>query len=162
VFLNGSAIAFRSKMMPIVALSVTEAELYAAVQCAQDMLYAMRIINSMGLKVKLPMLLVDDNKGAKDLCHNWSVGGRTRHIEVKQYFLRELKDAGLIIVEWRSGEEQKSDVFTKNLARPPFEKHGSNFYGVDEYMSPDQGRVSEGDRSNESNESKVTKKTNDD
>jgi hypothetical protein len=80
VFLNGSAIAFRSKMMPTVALSVTEAELYAAVQCAQDMLYAMRIMISIGLKVKLPsMRLIVENKGANDLCHNWSVGGRTRH-----------------------------------------------------------------------------------
>jgi hypothetical protein len=153
VFLNGSAIAFRSKMMPIVALSVTEAELYAAVQCAQDMLYAMRIMNSIGLKVKLPMRLIVDNKGANDLCHNWSVGGRTRHVEVKQYFLRELKVAGLIVTEWRKGDEQKSDVFTKNLPRPTFEKHGRNFVGSDEYMSPNQGRVSEGDWSNESKES---------
>jgi hypothetical protein len=31
-----------SKMMPIVALSVTEAELFAAVMTAQDMLFIMR------------------------------------------------------------------------------------------------------------------------
>jgi hypothetical protein len=154
VFLNGSAIAFRSKMMPIVALSVTEAELYSAVQCAQDMLYAMRIVNSIGLKVKLPMRLIVDNKGADDLCHNWSVGGRTRHVEVKQYFLRELKEAGIIETEWRRGDEQRSDVFTKNLPRPPFEKHASNFVGVDEYMSPNHGRVSDGDRTTGSKESK--------
>jgi hypothetical protein len=143
VFLNGSAISFRSKMMPIVALSVTEAELFAAVLCAQDMMYALRIMNSIGLKVKLPMKLYVDNKGAKDLCNNWSVGGRTRHIEVKQYFLREMKEAGIIEVLWKSGEEQTSDVFTKNLARPAFEKHTVKFVGVDDYMSPKQGRVSE-------------------
>jgi hypothetical protein len=153
VFLNGSAIAFRSKMMPIVALSVTEAELFAAVLCAQDMMYALRIMNSMGLKVKLPMKLYVDNKGAKDLCNNWSVGGRTRHIEVKQYFLREMKEAGIIEVLWKSGEEQTSDVFTKNLARPPFEKHAAKFVGDDEYMSPKQGRVSESDCSTDSDES---------
>ena len=55
-----------------------------------------------------------------------------------------------------------SDMFTKNLARPPFEKHGSNFVGVDEYMSSNQGRVSEGDWSNESNESKRSNETMDD
>jgi hypothetical protein len=47
-------------------------------------------------------------------------------VEVKQYFLRELKEAGIIVTEWISGEEQKSDVFTKNLPRPPFEKHAVN------------------------------------
>jgi hypothetical protein len=92
-------------MMPIVALSVTEAELYAAVQCAQDMLYAMRIRNSIGLKVKLPMRQIVCNRGAKDICHNWSVGGRTRHAEVKQCFLGDLKGAGIIVTEWIIGDE---------------------------------------------------------
>ena len=81
-FLNGAAISFRSKLMPIIALSVTEAELFSAVMCAQDMLFVMRIPNSMGLKVNLPMKLEIDNKGAKDITHNWSVGGRLRHVEV--------------------------------------------------------------------------------
>eukprot|EP00957_Ditylum_brightwellii_P101001 7698231-Ditylum_brightwellii.AAC.1 len=49
----------------------------------------------MGIKVKLPMILYLDNKGAKDSSNNWSIGGRTRHIEAKQYFLRELKEANL-------------------------------------------------------------------
>jgi hypothetical protein len=80
-FLCGAVIALRSKMMPMVALSVTEAELFAAVMCLQDMLFIMRIIESMGLRVKKPMILEIDNKGAKDLVNNWSVGGRLRHVE---------------------------------------------------------------------------------
>jgi hypothetical protein len=71
-------------MMPMVALSVTEAELFAAVMAVQDMLFIMRIIESMGLRVKKPMVLEIDNKGAKDLVNNWSVGGRLRHVEVKK------------------------------------------------------------------------------
>eukprot|EP00957_Ditylum_brightwellii_P082140 6246398-Ditylum_brightwellii.AAC.1 len=70
VFLNCAPINYKSKMMPIVALLVTKAELFAAVQCAQDMLRAMRILNSMGLKVKLPMILYLDNKGAKDFINS--------------------------------------------------------------------------------------------
>eukprot|EP00957_Ditylum_brightwellii_P071614 5444595-Ditylum_brightwellii.AAC.1 len=80
-------------MMPIVALLVMEAELFAAALCAQDMICAMRILNGMGLKVELPMMLYLNNKGAKDFVNNWSIEGHTRHIEVKQYFLRELKEA---------------------------------------------------------------------
>jgi hypothetical protein len=38
-------------------------------------------------------------------------------IEVKQYFLRELKEQGIIKIIWRSGDEMTSDIFTKNL--PP-------------------------------------------
>eukprot|EP00957_Ditylum_brightwellii_P034873 2642690-Ditylum_brightwellii.AAC.1 len=40
VFMFEAPITFKSKMMPIVALSVTEAERFAVVQCTQDMIYA--------------------------------------------------------------------------------------------------------------------------
>jgi hypothetical protein len=87
-FLHGSPISTRSNTQKSVTLSVTEAELVAATQCAQDMLFNLRILESMGLKVKKPMILEINNKGAVDLTHNWSVGGRTQHVEVRQYFFR--------------------------------------------------------------------------
>ena len=124
----------KRKMMPIVDLPGTEAERFAATGCAQDMLFEMRILESMGLKVKKPMILNVDNKGAKDLCDNWSVGGRTRHVEVKQLFLRELKESKIIDTNWIPGEEMRSDIYTKNLPGPLFEKHGSKFVGKDQYM----------------------------
>jgi hypothetical protein len=128
-FLNGSPIHTRSNTQQSVTLSVTEAELAAATQCAQDMLFAMRVIESMGLKVKKPMILEIDNKGAVDLTHNWSVGGRTRHVEVRQYFLRDLKEDGIIWSTWIPGESNSSDLFTKNLGGPLFEKHLSTYCG---------------------------------
>jgi hypothetical protein len=39
-------------------------------------------MESIGLKVKKLMILKIDNKGAVDLANNWSIGGRTRHIEI--------------------------------------------------------------------------------
>ena len=79
------------------------------------------------------MILEIDNCGAFDFINGWSVSGRCRHIEVKQYFLRELKEAGIIKMKWTKGEEMTSDIFTKNLSVAPFEKHGSRFYGEDQY-----------------------------
>ena len=86
--------------MPIVALSVIEAELFAAVLCVQDMLFVMRVLASLGLQVCLPMTLFVDNKGAKDICNNWLAGGRTRHIKLKQYFLNDLKGARIVNIIW--------------------------------------------------------------
>ena len=129
VTLNGSPVAFKSKMMPVVALSVTEAELFAATNCVQDMLYVMRLVESIGLTVKKPMILKVDNKGAKDLMNNWSVGGRTRHIDVKQYFIRDLKEEGLIKIQWIPTEEMTADLFTKNLSTEQFEKHSQVLLG---------------------------------
>jgi hypothetical protein len=53
----------------------------------QDMLYMKNVLQSLGLKVKLPMVLEMDNQGAVNLANNWSVGGRTRHIDVNSVFL---------------------------------------------------------------------------
>ena len=61
------------------------------------------------------MILEVDNKGAVDICHSWTVGGRTRHIEVKIYFLRELREMGIVKVIWRcGGDGMTADLFTKN------------------------------------------------
>jgi hypothetical protein len=84
---------FKSSTQKSVALSVCEAEQTAGVLCAQDMLYVRHILESMGLKVKLPMILEMDNKGAVDLANNWSIVGRTRHVDVCQCFLWELNES---------------------------------------------------------------------
>ena len=39
----------------------------------------------MGFKVKLQMNLEIDNKGANDITHNWSAGGKLRHKDVNIY-----------------------------------------------------------------------------
>jgi hypothetical protein len=54
-----------------------EDELFAATCYAQDMLFEMSGLELMGLKVKKLMTLKVDNKGAEDLCDNWSGGRRT-------------------------------------------------------------------------------------
>jgi hypothetical protein len=66
---------------------VTEAELVAATHCYQEMLYVKKVLKSIKINVKMPMILRMDNKRAKDLINNWSVGGRTRHIDVCYLFL---------------------------------------------------------------------------
>jgi hypothetical protein len=68
----------------------------------------------MGLKVKLRMILEMDNKGAVDLANNWSIGGRTRHDDVRQHFLRELKESKVMDIRWIKGSENDTDAFTKN------------------------------------------------
>jgi hypothetical protein len=59
----------------------------------------MRLIESIGLKVKLPILLEIDNKGAVDLANNWSISGQMRQVETQMYFLGELKESGIIKIQ---------------------------------------------------------------
>ena len=110
-------------------LSSAEAELVAGTNCAQDMLFVKRMLESMGLEVNLPMMLYIDNRGTVDLVNNYSVNGKTRHVEIRQYFLRELKERNILLTRWRSGDEMAADLFTKNLSSALFNKHIKAFMG---------------------------------
>ena len=124
-----------SQGQKIVALSVTEEELYAAVMVAQYMLYVMNFLESLELQVEKPMVSKIDNKGCIDLINNWSVAGCTRHVDCRKYFMRELKEDGIMIFFWVKGKYNDSDVFTKNLAEKAYNKHAKKYVGDDdEYM----------------------------
>ena len=131
VYLNDSPIVFGSVTQKHVTLSVTEAELAAAVSLVQDMMYVYRVMMSLGLEVELPMLVEMDNSGARDLANSWSVGGRTRHVDVRMFFLRELKEDGLLSFKHVSGTENESDIFTKNVDAATLHKHAAKFCGED-------------------------------
>ena len=55
------------------------------------------VMESLELQVELPMVLEMDNSGAVDIANSWSAGGRTRHVDVRNYFLHELKDQVLVV-----------------------------------------------------------------
>ena len=87
----------------------------------------MRLLREMGLTIATPMLLRCDNQGVVDLLNNWSSSGRTRHIDCRQKFLRELKEANLLRVIWVSGESNESDINTKNVSGPALKRHTDKF-----------------------------------
>jgi hypothetical protein len=151
VYLEEAPVMMKSSTQKSVALSVCEVEQTSVVVCAQDMFYTKNVLESMGLKVKLPMILEMDNKGAVDLANNWSIGGRTRHVDVRQCFLQDLKESKIIDICWIKGTENKADIFTKNLDGTAFEKCIKALVGQDVYMkdttTSEQGgcqKVSEG------------------
>ncbi len=75
------------------------------------------------------MVLEMDNRGAINFINSFSVGGCTRHINVKQCFLRELKEAKILVVKWIPGSENEADIFTKNLDGPIFKRYADLLLG---------------------------------
>jgi hypothetical protein len=69
VFMSGVVIHAFSMMQRCVTQSVTEAGFVAAVEVVVNMLFAWRVVESMGLAVQLPMKIEVDNKGAVDLAN---------------------------------------------------------------------------------------------
>jgi len=132
-FLNGMPVTWKSKMQGCVTLSSTEAEYVAASQEAQEMMFVMRVLLSIGLKVYLPMKLKVDNTGAIDLANKRTTGVRTRHVDIRHHYIRDLKEQGFIELEWVSTDDNETDIFTKNCAQRIHEKHTHKYCGDDEY-----------------------------
>ena len=70
-----------------------------------------------------------------NVINNFSVGGRTRHMDTRQYYLRELKEKNIMVVKGKAGAENSSDMFTKKLPKKEFSKHAAVYVGRDEYMA---------------------------
>ncbi len=93
------------------------------------MIYAKHVLESLGLQVETLMVLQMDNKGAVELVNSFSVGDHTRHIDVQQCFLWELKEAKIMVVTWIPGTENEADMFTKNLDGPTFKRYAKLLLG---------------------------------
>jgi hypothetical protein len=124
---NGVPVITRSFMQDTGKLSVTEAELDSLVSNVQEMLFSRQILESVGLRVALPMEASSDNMGVINLINNWSVNNQTRHVANKAMWLRELKEWGILVVAYKPGSEMYSDPLTKNLPKQPYEKHNSHY-----------------------------------
>jgi pyruvate/2-oxoglutarate dehydrogenase complex dihydrolipoamide dehydrogenase (E3) component len=102
---------------------------------AQDMLHIYRLMESLELEVEFPMVLEMDDSGTVNIANSWSVGGRTCHVDVCNYFPHKLKDQGLIVIRHISGESNNADIFTKNVASAMFDKHVLLYIGSNEFAS---------------------------
>lgn len=131
-------------MQKIIALSATEAGIIALVKCVQEMFYAKKFIKSLGLTVEVSMVVQCDNKGAVDLVNGHSIGGNTKHIDVRILHVRDHKDKGLIKVEWIPTANNEADVSTKNTMQLDYNRHVKCYVGKDRYNHHPQSREAHG------------------
>ena len=110
-------------------LPVAEAEIAAGVMVSWYMLCIYHLLESLELKVELPMVLEMDNSRAVDSANSWSVGGRTCHMDVPNYLLHELKDQGLLVIKHILGNSNDMDIFTKNVTSAMFNRHVPLYVG---------------------------------
>ena len=87
------------------------------------MLYVYGLLESLELEVEKPMILEMGNSGAVDIANSCSVGGRTCHVDVRNHFLQELKDQGILVIKQIAGEKNDAEIFTKNVTSAVFDRH---------------------------------------
>ena len=128
LMLAGAAILCVSRRQHCITLSSTEAELMAMSAGAVDVIYMRGLLDDLGLPQQnvavkvVPTPLRCDNKGAKDLSHDRSTSARSRHIDRRWFFVRELQHQGVVSVIAVPTADNISDLMTKVLNLRDFEK----------------------------------------
>ena len=94
-----------------------EAELVAATEAAKEAVYLDSFVKELGCTPiqSQPIHLSVDNKAAIDSDYNPEIHSRSRHIERKHYFIRELVEMGRIVVPYVNSTDNLADFFTKPL-----------------------------------------------
>jgi hypothetical protein len=121
----GAPISWKSKSGNSVTLSSTEAEYYASSETAKELLFIHNLITSMENKLELPILLYVDNTGAIYLANNFTTGPRTKHIDIRAHFVRELIVKGILKIVFIKSGDNDADIFTKNVGEELYEKHSN-------------------------------------
>lgn len=124
-FLSGATIAWSSKRQPIVTLSTTEAEFVAATACACQVVWLRRIFECIGLAQKERTVINCDNMSTIKLSKNPMMHNRSKHIDVRFYFLRDLVNQGVVEMKYCNTLVQAADIMTKPLKLEQYEKQRS-------------------------------------
>ena len=121
VFTLGSgAISWSSKKQAIMALSSSEAENMAAASSACQALWLRRLLEDLCQPQKRGTNIMCDNQAAIAMTKNPIFHGRTKHIDIRHHFIRDLVAKGLMELKYCNTHEQVANIFTKSL---PYNKH---------------------------------------
>ena len=119
--LSSGAVAWCSKKQAVVTLSTTEAEFISAAICACQSIWMLRILNHLGW-VQEGCEIYCDNSSTIKLSKNPVMHGRSKHIAIRYYFLRDLSKNGEVELKYCSTQEQLADIMTKPLKLDAFVK----------------------------------------
>ncbi|BBH08994.1 ADP glucose pyrophosphorylase large subunit 1 [Prunus dulcis] len=107
---------------PVVTLSTTEAEFIAAASSACQVVWLRRILKSLNQEQYSPTLVYCDNVSTIKLSRNPVMHGRSKHIDIRFHFLRDLVKSEVLELVQCSTQEQIADVLTKPLKVDTFLK----------------------------------------
>ena len=124
VTVGNSTVSWSSSKQKIVTLSTTEAEYVALGDGVKEALFVNAVVSFIvpSLSEKSIRLLVD-NEGTIKLAANPLSSARTKYIDVRFHFIRELVRTGTIAVEHIPTKEQRADILTKALVGAIVRKH---------------------------------------
>ncbi|CAG7720599.1 unnamed protein product [Allacma fusca] len=115
--INGKPISWCSQQQPVVAMSSTAAEYIALASRAREAVWLRRFLGELGVAPKTATVICVDNQSAIRLAKNPEMHNRTKHIDVRYHFSRDLVEEKEIQLEYVATTEQAADGLTKPLTK---------------------------------------------
>ena len=122
VFINGCLVSWYTHKQPTVALSSAEAELMGAVDVVKEIKWMKQMLEEMNFQVRTPVIVNIDNQSAMKIAENDVDHSRTKHIDIKNHFIKNEINDKMIELKWVATENQIADIFTKGLGYPTYNK----------------------------------------
>ena len=126
VLLHGAPVAWSARKQSLIALSTAEAKYIALTSVAHEVLYVKALIGELYEPITSPIPIYCDNQGAIALASNDKFHVRTKHIDLRYHFVRELIRDGTLDLKYIPTNDNLADAFTKALPRPRLEMLRSN------------------------------------
>ena len=114
---GGSPVCWKAKRQPTVALSTAEAEFMSLAHAAQTAIWLRRLLDDLGFVQRSATRIFEDNQGCIAMAKNPVNHERTKHIDIKYHFVRELVACGVIEISYLETEEMLADILTKGMTR---------------------------------------------
>jgi hypothetical protein len=99
--------------------------------CGQEVKFVTMLLDEIVEETRLPSIIREDNTGALFLVNNPQVGQRTKHIDTRYHFVRDMIQRGEVQAVYVRSENNHADLCTKNLNKTLFDKHSGKIIGGD-------------------------------
>ena len=129
IFVNSSPALWTSSKQKCVALSSTEAEIIALSDGCRDLMYLKQMLEAF-VKVETPMVVFVDNQATIALMQQPVNNGRTKHIPVRHFWVRDLVQRREIVLRYVPTEHNVADFLTKPLQGARFREFRSQLMGM--------------------------------
>jgi hypothetical protein len=118
-YLNG-LISWSSKKQSIIASSSMEAEYFAIGHAAKEMLWLRQLCQELDLQnIGAPpvYMINSDSQSALAAIKNPVNHSRTKHIDIRHHFIRDIVSKGLLSTDYIPTDINSADALTKGLQR---------------------------------------------
>ena len=94
--------------------------------CSRQVVWVHTLLGELGYTLK-PILICGDNQGSIFIASNPVTKKRSKHIDIRYHYIREVICRKIVEVYFIEGEENPADLLTKNLGVVKFQKFRAMF-----------------------------------